>query len=349
MNDWWFLVPAAAGIASCLTGLMRRYALSRALLDFPNTRSSHLEPTPRGGGTAIVLTFLAILPLLWVAGILSTPALACFAGAGAWVALVGFQDDRGHIRVPWRLLAHFFGAAWALAWLGGLPPLPIFGVVVDLGWPGNFAAVVYLVWLLNLYNFMDGIDGIAGIEAITVCFGGGLLSWKLVPETDVWVLPMILSASVAGFLVWNFSPAKIFLGDSGSGFLGLMLGIMPIQEGWLDPKLFWCWLILLGVFIVDATVTLLRRILRGEKFYEAHCSHAYQYAARSYHSHKGVSLATGAINIVWLLPLAALVAEGILDGLLGLGIAYLPLVWAAIRYKAGVTDLQDYYRGSLSA
>jgi Fuc2NAc and GlcNAc transferase len=341
MNSWWWLMPAVAGAGFLLTGALRQYAQASSLIDVPNERSSHSAPTPRGGGLAIVLTFLGCLPLLWISGPVNTSALVAFAGAGAWVALTGFLDDCGHIPARWRLLAHFLGAGWALAWLGGLPPLPIFGFVLDSGWVGHFAAAVYLVWLLNLYNFMDGIDGIAGIEAITVCVGGGLLLWMTIPDVDIWILPILLSASVAGFLFWNFPSAKIFMGDAGSGFLGLMLGILSIQAAWLVPKLFWCWVILLGVFVVDATVTLLRRILRGEKFYEAHRSHAYQYASRDHCSHQKVSMATGAINIFWLLPVAALVAEGMVDGLLGVGIAYGPLVWAAFRYKAGARELQE--------
>ncbi|MDA8165662.1 MAG: glycosyltransferase family 4 protein [Desulfobacteraceae bacterium] len=319
---------------------MRRYALARSLLDVPNGRSSHSIPTPRGGGVAFVITFLGSLFLLRASGGLATTPVMAFAGAGSWVALVGFLDDHGHIPARWRLLAHFLGAAWVLAWSGGMAPLPIFGSVLDLGWLGNLAALIYLVWLLNLYNFMDGIDGIAGIEAITVCVGGGLLLWISALGENVWLLPVLLAASVAGFLFWNFPSAKIFMGDVGSGFLGMMLGALSIQATWLVPKLFWCWTILLGVFVVDATVTLVRRILRGEKFYEAHRSHAYQYASRYHRSHQKVSLATGVINLFWLLPVAALVAKGTLDGFTGVGIAYAPLVWTALKYKAGAPELQ---------
>lgn len=126
---------------------------------------------PRGGGVAIVLSFLAALPLLAVVGVLPWPVLWALMGAGAWVAVVGFLDDHGHIAARWRLLAHFIGAAWALGWLGGLPSLAVFGFDLELGWLGYVLAAFYLVWLLNLYNFMDGIDGIASVEAISVCLG----------------------------------------------------------------------------------------------------------------------------------------------------------------------------------
>jgi len=335
--NWW-LLPATVGLSWLLTGLLRRYALSRRLLDIPNARSSHTTPTPRGGGAAIVLAFMAALPVLRLGGGVTTSALVGLAGAGALVALIGFWDDHDHLSAGRRLAAHFLAAGWVLYWLGGLPPLPLFGFMVDFGWLGHLLAAVYLVWLLNLYNFMDGIDGIAGIEAITVAIGGGLLGWWLIPAADGWLLPVVLAAAVAGFLGWNFPVAKIFMGDAGSGFVGLLLGIFSIQAAWLFPALFWSWVILLGVFVVDATLTLLRRILRGKKFYEAHRSHAYQHAARVGGSHPKVSLATGAINIFWLLPVAALVAQGLLPGVVGVAIAYPPLVWLAMRFKAGEMD-----------
>jgi len=191
-----------------------------------------------------------------------------------------------------------------------------------------------LVWLLNLYNFMDGIDGIASIEAICICLGGSLLYW-LTGHAQEAVLPMLLAATVAGFLVWNFPPARIFMGDAGSGFLGIVLGLLALMAGWINPLLFWGWLILLGVFVVDATFTLARRLLRGDKVYQAHRSHAYQYASRRYAGHRPVSLAVAAINLGWLLPVASAVVLLKLDGALGTMVAYAPLVVLALIYQAG--------------
>ncbi|ALP54791.1 glycosyl transferase [Candidatus Tenderia electrophaga] len=336
---WMWLL---AGVLSWgLTGLLRRYALERSLLDLPNERSSHAVAMPRGGGLAIVLTCLAGVLFAGWAGMIALNVVWALLGAGALVALVGWLDDHGHVAARWRLLAHFLGAMWVLWWLGGLPPLLLlFGAVIDLGWLGHGVGVLYLVWLLNLYNFMDGIDGIAGIEAVTVCFGGGVLYIFSPMANQEWIVPILLLATVLGFLVWNFPKARIFMGDAGSGFLGMMLGVLSLQAGWVAPELFWGWLILLGVFIVDATVTLFRRVQRGDKFYEAHRSHAYQYASRYYGSHKKVSLAVGFINSLWLLPVAILVGLGVLDGVIGMVLAYAPLILLAFRYKAGARELQ---------
>lgn len=339
MSLWWFFVCVAL-LSLLLTGALRRYALARSLMDIPNDRSSHNVPMPRGGGVAIVVTCLVGLPLLGWLSVLPWANVIALIGAGGLVALVGWLDDHGHVAARWRLLAHFLGAGWALAWLGGMPPLQLFGFVLDLGWVGHVLAAVYLVWLLNLYNFMDGIDGIAGIEAVTVCLGGVVLYLLSAVVGNEWVPPMVLLAAVVGFLFWNFPKARIFMGDAGSGFVGITLGVLSIQAAWVAPELFWGWVILLGVFIVDATVTLLRRVKRGDKFYEAHRSHAYQYASRLYGAHKYVSMAVGVINLVWLLPVAVMVGLGWLDGVTGVLLAYAPLVWLAFRFKAGARELQ---------
>ncbi len=338
MSIWW-LLPAVVGVSLFMTGALRRYALTRSLMDIPNARSSHSVPTPRGGGVAIVVSFLLALPLLAGMSLIAWPLAWALLGAGAGIAVLGFLDDHGHIAARWRLLGHFAAAIWALFWLGGLPPVAMFGFAFDLGWIGHALAAVYLVWLLNLYNFMDGIDGIASVEAICVCLGGALMYVLLgiagAAPFAAWVMPMLLAAAVAGFLFWNFPPARIFMGDAGSGFLGITLGVMSLQAAWVAPQLLWSWLILLGVFIVDATFTLLRRLLRGDKVYEAHRSHAYQYASRRFGRHLPVTLIVGGINLLWLLPISLWVGLGGVDGLLGLLIAYVPLLGLAVKYHAG--------------
>ena len=334
------LFVVAMLLSSLLTGWLRRYALAASLIDIPNARSSHKLPTPRGGGLSIVIVFLLGLLALFAFDLVETSVLWALLGAGALVALTGFLDDHGHIAAGWRLLVHFSAAAWGLYCLGGLPPLilPVPGLsmmALDLGWIGQILAALYLVWLLNLYNFMDGIDGIASIEAITVSLGAALLYAMQTGANTLWVTPVLLAMTVVGFLVWNFPPAKIFMGDAGSGFLGIVLGLLSIQAAWVNPFFLWSWLILLAVFITDATWTLFRRLLRGDKVYQAHCSHAYQYAARFYGSHKKVSLAVAIINFVWLLPLALGVALNQLNAGFALILAYLPLVVLVIIFRAG--------------
>jgi Fuc2NAc and GlcNAc transferase len=328
------LLAALAALSCLLTWVLRRYALSRSIIDIPNARSSHTVPTPRGGGVAIVLTFLIGLPVLAINGWLPWAHAWAMLGAGAAIAVLGFLDDHGHIAARWRLLGHFASSVWVLLWLGGLPSVMVFGWQVQLGWIGHGVALLYLVWLLNLYNFMDGIDGLASVEAITACLGICLLYW-FGGYSGLMGAPLLLAAAVAGFLYWNFPPARIFMGDAGSGFLGITLGVLSVQAAWASSSLLWAWLILLGVFVVDATFTLMRRLLRGDKVYEAHRSHAYQFASRRFGQHLPVTLGVLLINVLWLLPWAAAVVLLGLDGLSGLLIAYLPLIGLAIKFRAG--------------
>ena len=151
------------------------------------------------------------------------------------------------------------------------------------------------------------------------------------------LLPVLLALACAGFLFWNFPSARIFMGDAGSGYLGLLLGLFSLQAAWVAQELFWSWLILLGVFIVDASVTLLRRLLQGARVYEAHRSHAYQHAARQLGRHLPVTLAVVVINLCWLLPLS-LWAAHVDYGLFILLLAYAPLILLALRYRAGLAD-----------
>lgn len=333
---WLFLI-VTGGISLLLTSALRRYALVKRLIDVPNVRSSHTVPTPRGGGVAIVLSFLLLLPVLPIFSLLSWSSTWGLLGAGAGIAVLGFLDDHGHIAARWRLLGHFCAAVWALFWFGGAPPLAVMGTTFDMGWVGIMLAMLYLVWMLNLYNFMDGIDGLASLEAIFVCLAAALIYSLMGLSSLAWA-PLLLSFAVVGFLYWNFPPAKIFMGDAGSGFLGVTLGIFSLQAAWASPSLIWVWVILMGVFIVDATFTLIRRLVRGDKIYEAHRSHAYQYASRKYGRHLPVTLAVGMVNVVWLLPIALCVALLGLDGILGVIIAYVPLVMLAWSFHAGAVE-----------
>lgn len=318
-----------------LTGQVRRYALVR-LLDVPNARSAHSAPTPRGGGIAFVAIILVGLVLLaWLQLLDNGLALGIF-GAGAMVAVLGFADDHGHIAARWRLVGHTLAAAWALFWLGGAPPLTLGSQEWHWGLMGLPVAMLFIVWFLNLYNFMDGIDGLAAVEALSLCAGGALCA--LVAD-DASLIPVLAltAAAVAGFLCWNFPQARIFMGDAGSGFLGVLLAVLALAAAHGRPDLFWSWIILAGIFVVDATFTLIRRLLRGERVYQAHRSHAYQIASRRW-GHSRVTLVVAVLNLSWLTPLAVLAAY-VGNGVLFSFFAYVPLLALAWRLQAGSTEV----------
>ena len=331
--------PLSLAVVACssfvLTWLTKRYGERRRMLDIPNERSSHTRSIVRGGGLSFVVTFLVGLPLFLWLDVIPLAVVVALSGAGVLVAVVGFVDDHHHVSAKYRFVVHGLAAGWALYWLAGVPAVVLgqMGVTAP-SFLADVVAFLYIVWLLNLYNFMDGIDGIAGVEAITAGFGGALLYLQVMPAGMVWVLPASLSAAAAGFLCWNLPPARIFMGDVGSGFLGVTFAVLSLHSALLSPVLFWAWMILLGVFVVDATFTLLVRLARGQRFYEAHRTHAYQHAGRE-HGHRRVTLSVAIINLIWLLPLAWAVASGLLSGPWGLLMAYLPLVWLANYWRAG--------------
>jgi Fuc2NAc and GlcNAc transferase len=322
-------------LAFSLTWFLHSYATKKQLLDLPNHRSSHSIPTPRGGGLAFVIIYLLmVLFLKIINNSISMHSALILTIPGLLIALIGWLDDRNILAVYWRLLGHFCASILVVYLFGAMLPKVMFlGHSLPLVLV-NILVILYLVWLLNLYNFMDGINGLAAVEAISVCVGMSFIyAWH--NEGYLAHLPMILSFAVGGFLVWNFPTARIFMGDSGSSFLGFSLGVLSLLSAEHHIQYFCSWLILLGVFIVDATFTLLYRLIKGYKVYEAHRSHAYQHAAIYFDSHSVVTLGILAINIVWLFPWSVLVGLGKVNCYTGIICAYVPLFVLLFVFDAG--------------
>ena len=309
----WFL-GAALG-SWLLTGAVRRYALRSDLLDVPNERSLHRTPTPRGGGLAIALVTLAGLT---VAALLSRiPAQVGWAlgVGGALVAAVGWLEDRRGVSARLRAAVHLVAAGWAAYWIWGELSL------------AAVAGVVCIIWAINLYNFMDGIDGLAGAEAGSVGIIAGAL-FLMAGRDDLAVVAFLVAAAATGFLGWNWPPARIFMGDVGSGFLGFTFGALALtadRSGALPVAL---GLLAAGVFAFDATITLLRRMARGERWQEAHRSHAYQRLVQTGSTHAEVTSGVLLVNLVlgllaWLAQSGRLsVAAAVLAGIVVLTVLY---------------------------
>jgi Fuc2NAc and GlcNAc transferase len=285
------------GFALALSWSLTAFVLRRAPMDRPTDRSLHEVPTPRGGGLGLVVAVLVVTALAWGLGEVGRGLAVALLGGGSLVAAVGWWDDHQGLSARVRFVAHLAAAAWAVAWMGGMPTLSLGSQVVVLGPVGAVLATIALVWGINLYNFMDGIDGLAGLEAVCVGVGAALLLWPTGGPAAA-TLPLTLAAAAAGFLAWNWAPARIFMGDVGSGFLGLAIGVLALagERSFGVPSLAW---VTLGmVFLLDATVTLLRRGLRGERVYAAHRSHAYQRLVRAGWSHRRVALCVLGLNLV---------------------------------------------------
>ena len=245
------------------------------------------------------------------------------------------MDDHGHIAARWRLLGHFAAASWLLFWMGGLPVVEFGGVTFDLGWFGHVLAAFYLVWLLNLYNFMDGIDGIASVEAICVCLGACLLvlgEWCAATWSGrrcCW------PCAVAVFCSGISRPRGFSWGMPAAGFWVLCLGGCRFRPHGSRASLLWGWLILLGVFIVDATFTLFRRLLGATR--------SMKHIAVTPISLPLVGLAAICRSLwpsarsicFWLLPIACGVTRLGWTAAWALIVAYAPLVVLAIKFRAG--------------
>ncbi len=335
LPDWFMavsLVPLSLLLSLGLTGLAIRYACRLGIMDIPNDRSSHARPTPRGGGIAIVASFLAGTTALWGLGSIKGDFALALALPGLLVASIGFADDVRSLGVVPRLAVQVLSAGLALVLLGipmaGAPAVTAAAMLAV----GGFG----LVWALNLFNFMDGIDGIAASEAAFILVAAA--AFLVGPAPGAAMVAWLLAAACLGFLAWNRPPARIFMGDCGSGFLGLTIGTMAIGTSGVIPLQ--AWAILGGAFLVDATVTLLIRLARGERPLQPHRSHAYQHLARRWGSHQKVVLCVWGINLLWLLPWAWVATASPGTANIALTVALAPLCALAVRIGAGRLDTQ---------
>ncbi len=281
-----------------LTGRVLAYLRQRAILDHPNDRSSHVLPTPRGGGWGVMLTVLPAWALIGGLRAQIDPVLPILAGIAALMAVSWMDDRRGLGPAP-RFLIQIAAVA------GGLSTLPADGLVFQgllPFWPDRLVAAVGWLWFVNLFNFMDGIDGLAGGEAATI--GGGLALVGALAGLDpaLGLYGLAAAGGALGFLMWNWHPAKLFMGDVGSVPLGFVLGwlLLGVASAGFWPAA----LLIPAYFLTDATITLLRRLIEGKKVWQAHREHFYQKATQRGRSHAQVVRLVLGLNAV-LVALAA--------------------------------------------
>ncbi len=300
------VVAASAGAATTvLVAVLRGIAPRVGLVDVPNERSSHTAPTPRGGGLAIVIA--VTVGVVWLAACGIVPAdrtTWAVLAAALGVAAVSFADDLRPVTFGVRLIVHAVAAAVVLWAVGSwrVVELPLLGVV-SLGVIGLPVTLLWMVGLTNAYNFMDGIDGIAGAQAVVAGVGWFAI---LGPEPGLGAAAALLAAAAAvGFLVHNWSPARIFMGDVGSAFLGFMFAAIPVVEAPHSARMPAVGLLVVWPFVADTGVTFFRRLVSGERVVEAHRSHLYQRLVSRGWSHARVALlyaalaAVGALAATW--------------------------------------------------
>jgi Fuc2NAc and GlcNAc transferase len=273
------------------TFIIIKVAHRKNILDVPNLRSSHTEPTPRGGGLAIVLTwYLGLLGLRYL-NLLEADLFYALI-SGSVLAVIGLLDDLYSLK-PWiRMLFQVLTVIAGLYFLKGFNTIYLGSNEFTLHFIFTLIALIGAVWFVNLFNFLDGIDGYASIEAIAVASG-----MYIVTNNPIF---LILILSVSGFLLWNWPKARIFMGDIGSTQLGYILVILGIYFNNNHELNIFGWMTLTSLFWIDATITLLRRWRNKEKLSEAHKKHAYQRIVQYGFSHQKTILFALFINIIFI-------------------------------------------------
>lgn len=339
-----FLPLAATLVTYLCCALIIRGAHKWDLMDNPNYRSSHTVPTPRGGGIGLVVAG-ALTGIYLLAS--TTPFSYGFVvfGISCILAGVGLQDDRKPMHAKWRLGIQVAMGATLLFVLGGLPEMQRF---VDAWFTRTLIyafLLLVIVWWINLYNFMDGIDGLAGMQTVFMLLAGAFLlvlprQELMADPTIVWML--CIAGATAGFLLLNWAPAKVFMGDVGSIYLAFMLlsfGLLSIRNEFITVATgLSMWAILGATFATDATITLITRMLTIKRWHGAHRAHLYQRLARRLGSHSQVTLLYLVINVVWLLPLAFVCIQYPKWAVAWAVLAYIPLIALAIGLRAGRSD-----------
>jgi len=290
-----WLILSALLLAVALTRVAIGYAHRRGMLDQPGQRRSHVIPTPRGGGIGIVAAVLASVPLalLKLPGAWPASVVISFVVALLLVALVGWWDDHRSLGVLLRFAVQLVAAGLFSASLLGH----------GLAWWWLPLLIVAGCWSINLHNFMDGIDGLLAQQGIFVFVGFSLMAASVM-QPALACASVCMAAACAGFWLYNRSPARIFMGDVGSGSLGLLAFAMTAMLWQIRKELLWPALILCSSFVIDASLTLLVRVWRGRRWYNSHREHLYQWMVRTGQTHAQ----TGAYYLGWnlfvALPLA---------------------------------------------
>ena len=274
----------------CVSGF--RCLAAERMLDVPNARSSHTRPTPRGGGLGIVIGVLVGAWSLFLFRIISMPIreIAALTLCGGIVALIGWLDDIHRLPYRIRLIVQAITSTIIISAVGYYHTITVL-FIGDIHLPliGILFTFLWIVGLTNAYNFMDGIDGIAGGQALIAGLGWAIVGY-VSGVTFVCLIGVLLAATSLGFLFHNWPPARIFMGDVGSAFIGFILAVLPIMAGQRDPRIMIAGVLLVWPFIFDTSFTLARRMIRKENIFEAHRSHIYQRLVIAGYSHRFVTL-----------------------------------------------------------
>jgi Fuc2NAc and GlcNAc transferase len=310
-----------------LVSAYKKIAIQFNFFDVPNERSAHATPKPRGAGIIFAgLWFIALLVLFYL-DYLNALAFSVLFFPSLIVTATGFIDDLKNLSIKIRFLAYLVASVLAVGLLFFHSAISFFEIAVSV------FCIFFITWSINLYNFMDGSDGLAAMEGVFILAVGALLFFHA-QAPGIALGCLMLMAALMGFLIFNWPPAKLFMGDGGSAFLGCVIACMMIMGKRMYGIPVTSWIIVYGFFLYDATVTLLRRMMRGENWRQSHCAHAYQRLIQSGWTHLQVLLYISAINfILALLAMAVLVYPTQEVLLLAVAVVLLSINYAFVEYK----------------
>lgn len=317
----------------CGSWYYRRFALQRGIIAKITFRSLHQRTVSRGGGIVFAGVFSIAVIISWMVDGLPFWLMLSFGFGGVAAAVIGFVDDVTEIRAIKKLFAQFCLAVWIFASFYK----PLYSPYFD-SFKGGLPILLTLVvpfisvWFINLYNFIDGIDGMAISGSVFICMAAVIILSITDGDTYFIFIFALLGASCIGFLFLNLPPASIFMGDSGSIFLGYCIGSLMLATIFLGQISIWTWIIILSYFIGDTTTTGVYRVLFVKKWYGVHRSHAYQNLARIYNSHAKITYGITFYHILWALPLAILSALIPRMGPVAAFFALGPAVLCALRF-----------------
>lgn len=307
----------------------RKFAINNKILANLNFRTLHEKPTPRGGGIVFSLVFIFCVLFLYLMNVVNFELMLVFAIGAGMAAIIGYIDDLRGIDSIMKLFLQLLLALWILYIFNGGP----LNMIEWLnGWPSWVISSFLLVWLINVYNFIDGIDGLAITGAMLILLTL-LLTFVISNQSSVLVtLFLVLLTSCFGFLFFNWPKASIFMGDSGSIFLGYCFGAFIIYSLMMDEISFLTWLVVFGYYLGDTTTTTLIRIVLVKKWYSTHRSHAYQNLARILNNHSIVTIGVIIYHVLWLLPLAVWTVLKPDFAIIAVILAFLPSIICSIKF-----------------
>ncbi len=287
--------------------IYRRVAIRFDIIAKRNFRTLHKTDVPKGSGIVFSLVYISLVFMLWTQDVVPDDLTQAICLGGLAATIFGFVDDVVDVPAIIKLAVQISLCSFIVLSFGEAPLLlSKTQIPINTGVLGIIVSVGILTWLINLYNFMDGVDGMAASGTVLICGTISAVLFFISGNTELGLIVALLASSCLGFLIFNWPPASIFMGDAGSVFIGYVFGVFIIYSMLNSEVSIWTWLTVFGYFGIDTTTTLVLRVIHVKKWYGAHRSHAYQNLARIWDSHRKILSVVICYHLLWVLPMTIL-------------------------------------------